>query len=912
MEKELQLEHSNLRDIMDAMEDGVYIVNQHFDIEYANPALEKQFGPAQGRKCYEYFHNRSEVCSWCKNEEVFAGKSVKWEWSSAKTGKTYDLFDTPIRRMDGSISKLEIFHDITDRKHAEESLRQKVIELEQSRREAVFLADLIEQSSQPLGVGYPNGRLGTVNSAFCRLVGYSRDELKSIDWASVLTPPEWLESERRHLEELHLTGKPVRYEKEYIRKDRTRVSIELLVHLVRDEYGQPQYYYAFVNDITDRKQMEGELRESEERYRTVADFTYDWEYWIGVDGRFIYISPSCERVTDYRTDEFYAAPDLMERIAHPDDQSRWRDHTRTTSTSPDACSLDFRIIRRDGQERWIGHVCQPVYSRTGQLLGRRASNRDITARKQREHELRAIATVSMALRVARSRTEMLPIILDQLLDLLKANGASVGMHDSTTDETVIELALGSAAFYTAARIPPGKGVNGCVIATGKPYANADAHTDPRLFRPELFGAMRAMACVPLNAHEKTIGAICVARDEKDGVMPQEFSESELRLLTAVADIAANAIHRATLHEDTQRHLERLQSLHTIETTITASLDLKFVLNILLEQTITQLHVDAADVLLHTSHTNALEYAAGRGFRSKGIERSRVRVGEGIVGRVALERRIVTILNLPEHAHESIRDTLLKGEGFVTYCGIPLVAKGKVVGVLEIFHRSPLRTDPGWLEFAETLAKQSAIAIDNMQLFEGLQRSNIQLALAYDATIEGWSRALDLRDKETEGHTQRVTEMTLQLARAMQMDEADLVHICRGALLHDIGKMGVPDSILLRPSKLTDEEWVIMRQHPQFAYDMLAPIAYLRSALDIPYCHHEKWDGTGYPRGLKGEQIPLAARIFAIADVWDALRSKRPYRVEWSTEKTRTHIQALTGTHFDPKVVEVFFQMLREE
>ena len=183
--------------------------------------------------------------------------------------------------------------------------------------------------------------------------------------------------------------------------------------------------------------------------------------------------------------------------------------------------------------------------------------------------------------------------------------------------------------------------------------------------------------------------------------------------------------------------------------------------------------------------------------------------------------------------------------------------------------------------------------------------NYELAQAYDGTIEGWSRALDLRDHETEGHSQRVTEMTVTLARAFGMSEEELVHVRRGALLHDIGKMGVPDSILLKPGPLTEEEWVVMRRHPVYAYEMLSEVSFVRPALEIPHCHHEKWDGTGYPRGLAGDNIPLAARLFAVVDVWDALRSDRPYRSAWPIEKTRDHIASLAGTHFDPQAVAVF-------
>jgi putative two-component system response regulator len=190
--------------------------------------------------------------------------------------------------------------------------------------------------------------------------------------------------------------------------------------------------------------------------------------------------------------------------------------------------------------------------------------------------------------------------------------------------------------------------------------------------------------------------------------------------------------------------------------------------------------------------------------------------------------------------------------------------------------------------------------------------NRELLQAYDATIEGWSRALDLRDKETEGHCQRVTELTLRLAVTMGFSDADLIHIRRGALLHDIGKMGIPDGILLKPGPLTDAEWSIMRLHPTYAHEMLSPIDFLRPALDIPWCHHEKWDGTGYPRGLAGEQIPPAARLFALADVWDALRSDRPYRQGWSAERVLDHLISLSGSHFDPAAVGAFLRLVADD
>ena len=221
------------------------------------------------------------------------------------------------------------------------------------------------------------------------------------------------------------------------------------------------------------------------------------------------------------------------------------------------------------------------------------------------------------------------------------------------------------------------------------------------------------------------------------------------------------------------------------------------LKVFLDHVITQLSVDAANVLLLNPHTRTLEYAASQGFRTSALRHTHLRLGEGYAGVAALENRIVRIPNLKEESNVFTRMEVLRGEDFITYYGVPLVAKGHVKGVLEIFHRSPLNPDEEWFEFLDALALQAAIAIDNNSLFYDLERSNMGLILAYDSTIEGWSRALDYRDKETEGHSQRVTKMTLSMAREMGITEEELVHVRRGALLHDIGKMGIPDSILLK-------------------------------------------------------------------------------------------------------------------
>ncbi|MGW8161532.1 MAG: HD domain-containing phosphohydrolase [Desulfobulbales bacterium] len=365
--------------------------------------------------------------------------------------------------------------------------------------------------------------------------------------------------------------------------------------------------------------------------------------------------------------------------------------------------------------------------------------------------------------------------------------------------------------------------------------------------------------------------------------------------------------KARRHAESKAHsrLQQLAALHTIDLMITSNLDLRTTMTIFLEQVIPQLQVDAAAVLLLNPHIQTLEYGAGLGFKTTLIQQSKLRLGTGPAGVAALERRIIQIADLDKPEIDFTRKELLAAEKFCSYFAIPLIAKGQVKGVLEIFQSTPKTPDQEWFEFLQALAAQAAIAIDNATMFYELQASNVELVIAYDSTIESWGRALNLRDRETEGHTQRVTEITMHILRVYGMSEKELIHVRRGALLHDIGKMGVPDEILLKEGPLTLEEEEIMHKHPVNAFDILMPIAYLRPALDIPYCHHEKWDGTGYPRGLKGEQIPLAARIFAMADIWDALTSERRYHQAWPPESVKEYIRDRAGTQFDPNLVELF-------
>jgi putative nucleotidyltransferase with HDIG domain len=526
-------------------------------------------------------------------------------------------------------------------------------------------------------------------------------------------------------------------------------------------------------------------------------------------------------------------------------------------------------------------------------------------RRQRERELEAIAMVSATMRSANTLDEMLPRLLDQTLELIGTESGSIWLYDPANEDVNLVIQR-SGKGRPISSDNPGEDIPGLVVKSGEAIISREFHSDRRIpenIREHLSKDIGGV-CVPLSSNENVIGALCI-----NVPLPREITTDEVRILNALAEIGGNTIQRMRLHEQTVRQLERLDALRAIDLAISSARDLKVTLNIVLSQVISQLEVDAASILLINPGSGRLEFVAGQGFYSGNIEASNTRIGEGYAGRAVLERHTVQVKNLKDENEKFTRRELLADEGFISYFGVPLIGKGQVRGVLEIFHRSELNPNQEWLSFLETLGGQTAIAIENAILFQDLQRSNFDLAMAYDATIEGWSHALDLRDKDTEGHTLRVTEMALKLARALGVEEDQLIHIRRGGLLHDIGKMAVPDNILLKPEPLTDEEWQIMRQHPQLAYDWLVGISFLKYALEIPYYHHEKWNGTGYPHGLKGELIPLSARIFAVADVWDALTNDRPYRKAWPHSKAFEYMREKSGIYFDPEIIEVFLSRI---
>ncbi len=818
----------------------------------------------------------------------------------------YDLVAEPLRDVSGAIIGLTgASLDITERKRVEEALRRNEALLLQTSKMAKVGGWELDLPTMSLLWSLETYRIHEVDSSF------QPNLENAINFYTPEARPIISEAVRRASEE----GRPYDLELPSISAKGRHIWVRTIGQ-TEFRNGKCVRFFGTLQDITERKQMEMSLAESEKNYQTLFENMPVGLYRTTSEGRMIDANPAMVKMFGFQDREALLAMKAEDLYTDPVDNTKF---LQAIHRSDIVSNFETEMRRRDGSTFWGSDNVRINRDDKGNILYYEGSMVDITERKwaeeqirQRLGELEVLYQSGLALSQSLKPKE----IAQRIIDLLDQN---LGWHHTTVrlyhpqDETLELLAFNQPGLrseqekhaveehFKTSVAKKSRGLSGWVIERGQSVRTSDLMNDARYV--ETFPGLRSGLYVPIIIGERTIGVISIESEEENA-----FSEADERLTVTLANQAASALENARLFEETSQRLTRIQSLRNIDMAISGSTDLRVTLNVALDEIVNQLGIDAACILRLDPHTQTLEYAAGRGFRTHTIEKSLVRLGEGHAGRAALERRPAHIADLSATGAEFARAGLLASEGFKTYHAIPLIAKGQVLGVLEVFHRAAFESNGEWLDFLETLAGQTVIAMDNTSLFQGLERSNINLLQAYDATIEGWSQAMDLRDKETEGHTQRVTKLTEQLARAIGMSHEEIVHARRGALLHDIGKIGVPDLILLKADKLTEEEWILMKSHPQFAYNMLSPIAYLKPALDIPYCHHEKWDGTGYPRGLKGEQIPLVARLFAIVDVYDALTSDRPYRKAWTKKKTFTYIREQSGTHFDPAVVDAFLAM----
>lgn len=616
--------------------------------------------------------------------------------------------------------------DLTDRKKAEKELAQT---------QALIKAIVDNTTDIIWSVDPENFGLLTWNPTYENYFRVHRNiEVKAGLRPEDLYPPDsgYVEIWKDHYKNALQNGSFTTEYKAFANNDIFQISLNPL-----QQDGRVFGISVFGEIITERKKAEALIEQSERKYRELFKVNKDgitihFQSSATMPGAFVEVNEAAPNILGYTSEEMLSLTPLDLEPTVSKEQLIFRNMELENFGN---ASYETTFRNKSGRHVFVDISCQKVeYDNKPAIM---TIIRDITDRKQHENELQAIATLSSALRTAPGRSEMLPVIVEQIVNLLDCDSATIEIIESGTNDVVVEAAHGLWEPLIGSRQKEGTGINAIIAATRQPYLTQNLEKDPGLFYHHWarYG-IRGSAGVPLIAQEQLIGFIWVGRRS-------DITQNEVRLLGAITDIAANAIYRSSLHEQTLK--------------------------------------DASE-----------------------------------------------------------------------------------------------------------------------------------LADAYETTLEGWAKALELREQETAGHSKRVVKYTLELAKKFGFSANNLIHIRRGASLHDIGKMGIPDKILLKKGPLTPREWVVMRRHPVHAYKLLSKIPYLLPALEIPHYHHERWDGSGYPEGLKGNDIPLSARIFAVVDVWDALLSNRPYRKAWSNDEVVNYLRDNSGKLFDPEVVETFLSLLENE
>lgn len=533
--------------------------------------------------------------------------------------------------------------------------------------------------------------------------------------------------------------------------------------------------------------------------------------------------------------------------------------------------------------------------------------------RRRVEELSVIQEISTAVRVYHQMNDLLPALLEKTAH--SAGALESWLFLTNPDAGLLELRacwphqaelIGKVTSLT-------EGLSGRIIRRNETFIQKGTPEDLSRLEAEIFRPVYSLnsnnthVALPLQARNQAVGVLHLRLDDRQAV-----TQDLLRLLNAIASITASAIQRARFQEQLEQSLRRMQILHEMDRAMNTTNDLPGTLNLLMKQVMPQLDVDIMAVHLYHPDSQNLECLAIQGS-DKCKPGSTWRATGSLAGEALRTQQPQNWQRVDTNSptDQNRMDTRLlsyKPESIHAYTAYPLVSKGQSIGVLEIVQHSPRKKDGEWTQFLETIATQVVIALDKNALLKTIQENAQALSENYDETLLVWGQTLEMNGALAAGHTRRSAELVARMARHLNWSPEETSHLYRGALLHDIGLLGIPQEIVAKPGALSDAEREIVRRHTQIAHDLLKSIALLQLALDVPYCHHERWDGSGYPRGLRGEQIPLAARLFSVVDVWDSLIHDRPYSRAWTLEQAREHLRQEAGKQFDPQVVALFFEL----
>lgn len=718
---------------------------------------------------------------------------------------------------------------------------------------------LFEQSVAGIYLHDFDGNIVDVNQEACIQLGYSREELLKMavfdfhpreDTVTNLPKEEILKQWAKWS-----PGEKHVLEAEHRRKDGTVFPAQVITGVV--QYGSKKLILAMVQDISERRQAESRLLLEQKEKDLILKNLAEQVTYLDHDMRIVWANPRAEKKLSARCNDYKGRK--CHEVYHGTD--------KPCSDCPISSVFETGIagggVHRANDGTYWQMYGTPIHDDNGKLVGVLDTALDISNLKQQEQALQEEH--------------------DRLNYILGITATGVNITDADYNLRYVD-----EQWQKIYGDPSGKKCYQYFMARNNPCFNC--------------GILEA-----LETKEVIV---------KETVLPREnnriievhtipFCNQEGEWL--VAEFNVDITRRKEAEEMIRKRNIELETLLSISSDLRAAETLDKMLPRLLDQTLSALDAPAGAIWIYHPLVDKLRFSVARGWYTV-LEKEFWDPDESIAGKVYTSGKeyISSDVSNDPLVLSDFSSRIPQGwSGFY----LPVKSGELVVGVMAVSASQSRNLSAEEIRLLRSLAEIAGIAIHRLNVYEDLEKSNLELYSSYEDTIEGWSRALDLRDHETVGHSERVADMTIALALKLGISHDELVHIRRGCLLHDIGKMAISDTILLKPEQLNTDERALMEKHPQVAYNLLSPISYLVPALDIPYCHHEKWDGSGYPRGLKGEEIPLAARIFAVVDVFDALTSDRPYRPAWQRDKALKYIYEQSGKHFDSQVVAAFLEAI---
>ena len=869
VEASLRREMDQYRQIVECVPDGIAVIREG-KVAFVNRAGSRLFGAASPKQLIdknlsELAHPDSQVAQRLPNfEDTTDGPTILQErflrLDETELSVTLEVY--PFRE-DGDQGTLLVFRETT---HKEEETEEEQQRFSFHAQLLSHVSDVVIAVDNQRQVSYFNEKAEqTYGLSAAEAMGQELDRIFRRRW------PE--EGDEEAFQEALASQGTWQGECVHLTNLGQELTVRSSVSKLQDEQDQEAGFVLVIRDITGQQQSLETLKTERNFYSSALAVADALVLVLDREGRIILFNGSCEQLTGYSSNEVRTKYP-WDFLISPEDGPSAQDFFKELSIDDFPHRHEGRWITQDSQLRLIHWSDTALTDETGAVAYVVSTGVDVTDRKETEQAVQKRADYFRSLV---DNTVDVLIIMDKDGTIQFTSPSIEGMLGYGADELVDKSFLG------------------LVHAEDLPALNKTLEEIQE--KPE---ATKAVAFRIQDQEGSWVSLKGTVR-----------SLLEEPAVSGIAITLRDDSGRRKTEQGFQSQLDSLNVMHAIDLATSSSLDLRVSMKVVLEQITTHLKVDASCVLLFNPNTRILKHFAGRGFRSIAATSSQAVLGEGLAGQAALERQVVRIPDLAESKEKFARAELFSEEEFVTYYGVPLVARGELKGVLELFSRSALPHDPNWSDFLTTVASQTAIAIDNADLVTRLQRDTIDLGFAYDIMLEKFSEALDQRERMPRGHSRRVSEMAVLLGNAVGIPESELVHIRRGALLHDLGKLRVPENILLKPSALTDEEWEVMYQHPSHAHQMISPVPHLREAVDIPHSHHEKWDGSGYPQALKGDAIPLSARVFAVVEAWDVLAVDRPYREAWPRTKIVSHLNSQSGIDFDPQVVKKFLELEKQ-